>query len=109
MGGAVINTEKQSILLREFYRIGLNRGVRFDARKPDVAWQSCALGGSVGERKCGCLGAVGVAAVAWRNLILFVTLWCNLGRCGLVMGQSWYNTGVVWWPGSLTLSATLLL
>ncbi len=37
-GGAVINTEKQSILLREFYRIGLNRGVRVGARMPDVAW-----------------------------------------------------------------------
>lgn len=31
VGGAVINTEKQSILLREFYRIGLNRGVRLGA------------------------------------------------------------------------------
>jgi hypothetical protein len=28
---AVISTEKQSILLREFYRIGLNRGVRTSA------------------------------------------------------------------------------
>lgn len=57
------------------YHSGCNRGGRHGARKPGVAWRSCVLRGSVGEQKCGCLGAVAVAAVAWRNLTLFVTLW----------------------------------
>ena len=108
MGGAVINTEKQSILLREFYCIGLNRGVRLGARKPDVAWQSCALGGSVREWKCGCLEGCGCSCGGLAEFHPVCdtvkkagTLRCGGGaqlvqhRGGLVAGQADFIRGSV--------------